>query len=102
MRHWRTCAHHGVLFLDEFWFTRRSLVAVDDALDVAEVAAAITRARQELTKNRVIRGCHSSIKNKADEARRHVAALVDVVDQAISALREILLVDRLSRGLACG
>ncbi len=77
-------------------------MAVDDALDVAEVGAAITRARQELTKKRVIRGCHSSIKIRADEARCHVASLVDVVDQAIRALREVLIVDRLSRGLACG
>ena len=46
--------------------------------------------------------CHS-IKNKADEARRRVAlSLVDEVDEAISSLRETIIVDRLSRGLALG
>jgi hypothetical protein len=72
------------------WVTRRSLAAVDDALDVAEVEAAIARARQALTKHQSIKACHSSIRNKADEAGRHVAALVDEVDQAMSTLRDIL------------
>jgi hypothetical protein len=48
MRQFGTCAHHGVLFLDELGLSADPVVAVDDALDVAEVAAAITRARQEL------------------------------------------------------
>ncbi len=39
---------------------------------------------------------------QADEAGRHVASLVDEPDQAISALREMLIVDRLSGGLALG
>jgi hypothetical protein len=43
----------------------------------------------------------SSIDNKADQARRHVASAVDVGDRAVSTVW-ILIVDRLGRGVSCG
>ena len=71
------------------WLTRRSLVPdIDDSVDVVEFEAAIARACQTLTKHQTIKGCHSAIKNKADEAGLHVAALVDEVDPAMTTLED--------------
>ena len=73
------------------WVTRRSLAdGADDAVNVAEVEAAIKRVRLALTKHATIKACHSGIKKKADEAGIHVAGLVEDVDLAMRALFEAL------------
>jgi hypothetical protein len=73
------------------WVARRSLVANgDDAADAAVIEAAFGRARLALTKHQTIKSCHSVIKKKADEAKLHVDALVDEVDQALTTLRDLL------------
>lgn len=71
------------------WTVRRFIASDSDseaAIDVAEVEAAITRARQALAKHQAIKSCHSAIRKKADEAGLHVAGLVDEVDQAMHEL----------------
>jgi hypothetical protein len=69
------------------WVCRRTLAReVGPALEVEAVHAAIDRARQALKRHQTIKACHSVIKNKADEAKAHVADLVAGVDQAIAEL----------------
>lgn len=73
------------------WVCRRT-AARDDGpfLEVEAVHAAIDRARQALRRHQTIKACHSAIKNKADEARTHVAELVAGVDQAIVELLDAI------------
>jgi hypothetical protein len=73
------------------WVCRRTM-ALDDspALEVEAIHAAIDRARQALKRHQSIKACHSAIKNKADEARTHVADLVAGVDQAIAELLDAI------------
>lgn len=69
------------------WVCRRSKARDGgNGLEVEAVHAAIDRARQALKRHQTIKACHSAIKNKADEARGHVADLVAGVDQAIAEL----------------
>lgn len=69
------------------WVARRSVVTDPEAvINVAEIDAAITRARQALAKHQAIKSCHSAIRKKADEAGLHVAGLVDEVDQSMHEL----------------
>lgn len=73
------------------WMTRRSVVADDEeALDLAAIEAAITRAAQALGKAQSIRGCHSTVKKQVDEAGTHLDALVYEVAQALRDLRDLL------------
>lgn len=73
------------------WVCRRSMAREGDSgLEVEAVHAAIDRARQALKRHQTIKACHSAIKNKADEARGHVADLVAGVDQAIAELLDAI------------
>jgi len=73
------------------WVCRRTMARDDGpALEVEAVHAAIDRARLALKRHQSIKACHSAIKNKADEARGHVADLVAGVDQAIVELLDAI------------
>lgn len=73
------------------WLCRRTAGSEHGpGLDVEAVHAAIDRARQALKRHQAIKACHSAIKNKADEAKGHVADLVAGVDQALVELIEVV------------
>jgi hypothetical protein len=72
------------------WVARRSVADPGAALDLPRVQAGIDRVRLALTRHQAIKACHSAIKNKADEARGHVADLVGEVDQAMDDLRAVI------------
>ena len=79
------------------WVCRRTMARDDGpALEVEAVHAAIDRARQGLKRHQSIKACHSAIKNKADEARTHVADLVAGVDQAIAELLDAIQDDEVA------
>ena len=72
------------------WLCRRTNHTKEPTLDIEAVTAALERAQQALKRHQSIKACRSTIKNKADEAHRHVADLVTDVNQAISELLAIM------------
>jgi hypothetical protein len=72
------------------WISRRTVHDTGDSFDVADIHAGVDRVRQALKRHQAIKACHSTIKNKADEARGHVADLVTEVDHAMSELLDLV------------
>ncbi|MGH9918528.1 MAG: hypothetical protein ACRD6W_06645, partial [Nitrososphaerales archaeon] len=69
---------------------RRELTADGAALDVGRIEAALTRARQALTRHQSARSCFSVAAKKIDEGTGHVGVLVEEVRSALSDLWEEL------------
>jgi len=72
------------------WVSRRSLNDPGDALNIAGIHAGIDRVRHALKRHQAIKACHSTIRNKAEEARGHVADLVGDVEVAMTELFDVL------------
>ena len=68
------------------WNCRRELTADGTALDVERIEAALTRARQVMTRHQTARSCFSAATKKIEEGAGHVVALVDEVRGALSEL----------------
>jgi hypothetical protein len=72
------------------WVCRRELSADGAALNVGQIEAALTRARQALQRHQAAKSCFSAATKKIDEGASHVAGLVDEVRSAMTDLWEEL------------
>jgi hypothetical protein len=77
------------------WIARRSMaVSTESELDVGRMEAALTRARQAISRHQTIKSCHSAARKKIDEAGAHVSTVISDVDEAIREVWEILNVTK--------
>ncbi len=68
------------------WISRRDLTTDGSSLDVGKIEAALTRARQALTKQQAARSCLTAATKKIEEGTGHVTGLVDEVRAALTEL----------------
>jgi hypothetical protein len=72
------------------WVCRRELSADGAGLNVGQIEAALTRARQALQRHQSAKSCFTAATKKIDEGASHVAGLVDEVRSAMTDLWEEL------------
>jgi hypothetical protein len=72
------------------WVCRRELSSDGAALNVGQIEAALTRARQALQRHQSAKSCFTAATKKIDEGASHVTGLVDEVRSAMTDLWEEL------------
>jgi hypothetical protein len=72
------------------WVTRRQLAEASETVDVDQIERIVGDASRALDRVATIRRCHSSARNKIDEAGKQVTDLAGDVENALERVREEL------------